>query len=228
MSGFTRGLTGTAETVRADLVVVGAGIAGLTAALHAVASGCRVTLVTKDALEHANTRFAQGGIAGVMFDDDSAMVRVDMSEFMEKHAVARLIGAPPGYVGYEEGGVLTEAVRRRPYQVILFDEIEKAHPDVFNVLLQVMDHGTLTDNNGRKADFRNVIIIMTTNAGAAEMAKPGIGFNSALRTGDDEEAIVVTGHGAPEVEAFCADWASAGGRRRPLCRCAAQLCRTGC
>ena len=107
----------------------------------------------------------------VMLADDQAMVRIDMSEFMEKHSVARLIGAPPGYVGYDEGGVLTEAVRRRPYQVILFDEVEKAHPDVYNILLQVMDHGKLTDHNGRTVYFRNVVLIMTSNAGAAEQAK---------------------------------------------------------
>jgi ATP-dependent Clp protease ATP-binding subunit ClpB len=105
-------------------------------------------------------------LASFLFDDESAMVRIDMSEFMEKHSVARLIGAPPGYVGYEEGGVLTEAVRRRPYQVILFDEIEKAHPDVFNVLLQVLDDGRLTDGQGRTVDFRNTLIIMTSNLGA--------------------------------------------------------------
>jgi ATP-dependent Clp protease ATP-binding subunit ClpB len=105
-------------------------------------------------------------LAGFLFDDDSALIRIDMSEFMEKHSVARLIGAPPGYVGYEEGGVLTEAVRRRPYQVILFDEIEKAHPDVFNVLLQVLDDGRLTDGQGRTVDFRNTLIIMTSNLGS--------------------------------------------------------------
>ena len=105
-------------------------------------------------------------LADFLFDDEHAMVRLDMSEFMEKHSVARLIGAPPGYVGYEEGGVLTEAVRRRPYQVILFDEIEKAHPDVFNVLLQVLDDGRLTDGHGRTVDFRNTLIIMTSNLGA--------------------------------------------------------------
>jgi ATP-dependent Clp protease ATP-binding subunit ClpB len=105
-------------------------------------------------------------LAGFLFDDDAAMVRIDMSEFMEKHSVSRLIGAPPGYVGYDEGGVLTEAVRRRPYQVVLFDEVEKAHPDVFNVLLQVLDEGRLTDSQGRTVDFRNTIIIMTSNLGA--------------------------------------------------------------
>ncbi len=105
-------------------------------------------------------------LAGFLFADDQAMVRIDMSEYMEKHSVARLIGAPPGYVGYEEGGALTEAVRRRPYQVVLFDEIEKAHPDVFNVLLQVLDDGRLTDGQGRTVDFRNTLIIMTSNLGS--------------------------------------------------------------
>ena len=124
-------------------------------------------------------------LAEFLFDDEQAMVRMDMSEYMEKHAVARLIGAPPGYVGYEEGGALTEAVRRRPYQVVLFDEVEKAHPDVFNVLLQVMDHGSLTDNNGRKSDFRNVILVMTTNAGAETMNKATIGFTSKREVGDE-------------------------------------------
>ena len=110
-------------------------------------------------------------LADFLFDDEHAMVRIDMSEFMEKHSVARLIGAPPGYVGYEEGGVLTEAVRRRPYQVVLFDEIEKAHPDVFNVLLQVLDDGRLTDGQGRTVDFRNTLIIMTSNLGAEYLVK---------------------------------------------------------
>ena len=99
------------------------------------------------------------------------LLRFDMSEYMERHAVSRLIGAPPGYVGFEQGGLLTEAISKNPYSVLLLDEIEKAHPDIFNILLQVMDHGTLTDNNGRKADFRNVVIVMTTNAGAAELSK---------------------------------------------------------
>jgi ATP-dependent Clp protease ATP-binding subunit ClpB len=106
-------------------------------------------------------------LAEFLFDDDQAMVRIDMSEYMEKHAVARLIGAPPGYVGYDEGGQLTEAIRRRPYAVILFDEIEKAHPDVFNVLLQIMDDGRLTDSKGRTVDFKNTVLIMTSNLGAA-------------------------------------------------------------
>jgi len=114
-------------------------------------------------------------LASFLFDDESAMVRIDMSEFMEKHSVARLIGAPPGYVGYEEGGALTEAVRRRPYQVVLFDEIEKAHPDVFNVLLQVLDDGRLTDGQGRTVDFRNTLIIMTSNLGAEYLVNLGEG-----------------------------------------------------
>ncbi len=109
-------------------------------------------------------------IAEFLFDDDTAMVRIDMSEYMEKHSVSRLIGAPPGYVGYDEGGALTEAVRRRPYQVILFDEIEKAHPDVFNVLLQVLDDGRLTDGQGRTVDFRNTLIILTSNLGSEILA----------------------------------------------------------
>ncbi|MCR4267941.1 ATP-dependent chaperone ClpB [Nitratireductor sp. ZSWI3] len=112
-------------------------------------------------------------LANFLFDDEQAMVRIDMSEFMEKHSVARLIGAPPGYVGYEEGGALTEAVRRRPYQVILFDEIEKAHPDVFNVLLQVLDDGRLTDGQGRTVDFRNTLIVMTSNLGAEYLVSLG-------------------------------------------------------
>jgi ATP-dependent Clp protease ATP-binding subunit ClpA len=113
------------------------------------------------------------------------LIRFDMSEYMERHAVSRLIGAPPGYVGFDQGGLLTEAVTKKPHAVLLLDEIEKAHPDVFNVLLQVMDHGTLTDNNGRKADFRNVIIIMTTNAGAETMNKATIGFTNARESGDE-------------------------------------------
>ena len=117
-------------------------------------------------------------LAQFLFDDEQAMVRIDMSEFMEKHAVARLIGAPPGYVGYEEGGSLTEAVRRRPYQVILFDEVEKAHPDVFNVLLQVLDEGRLTDGQGRVVDFRNTLIILTSNLGGEILAKQEEGHDS--------------------------------------------------
>ncbi|MGV7210659.1 ATP-dependent Clp protease ATP-binding subunit ClpA [Oxalobacteraceae bacterium A2-2] len=113
------------------------------------------------------------------------LIRFDMSEYMERHAVSRLIGAPPGYVGFDQGGLLTEAITKKPHAVLLLDEIEKAHPDIFNILLQVMDHGTLTDNNGRKADFRNVIIIMTTNAGAESLQKASIGFTTAKQAGDE-------------------------------------------
>jgi ATP-dependent Clp protease ATP-binding subunit ClpA len=115
--------------------------------------------------------------------------RFDMSEYMERHAVSRLIGAPPGYVGFDQGGLLTEAITKKPYCVLLLDEIEKAHPDIFNILLQVMDHGTLTDNNGRKADFRNVVIIMTTNAGAADLQKSSMGFTSSKQSGDEMAEI---------------------------------------
>jgi len=117
------------------------------------------------------------------------LIRFDMSEYMERHTVSRLIGAPPGYVGYDQGGLLTEAINKNPYAVLLLDEIEKAHPDVFNLLLQVMDHGTLTDNNGRKADFRNVIIVMTTNAGAEQMNRPSIGFTNQDHATDGMEAL---------------------------------------
>ena len=117
------------------------------------------------------------------------LIRFDMSEYMERHSVSRLIGAPPGYVGFDQGGLLTDAVDQHPHAVLLLDEIEKAHPDLFNVLLQVMDYGKLTDHNGKSIDFRNVILIMTTNAGAAELAKPAIGFESGERIGEDEEAI---------------------------------------
>ena len=117
------------------------------------------------------------------------LVRFDMSEYMERHTVSRLIGAPPGYVGFDQGGLLTEAVTKNPHSVVLLDEIEKAHPDVFNLLLQVMDHGTLTDNNGRKADFRNVILIMTTNAGAEAMSRASIGFSMQDHQSDGIEAI---------------------------------------
>ncbi|MCP3729669.1 ATP-dependent chaperone ClpB [Sphingomonas sp. MG17] len=135
-------------------------------------------------------------LAGFLFDDDAAMVRIDMSEFMEKHSVARLIGAPPGYVGYEEGGVLTEAVRRRPYQVVLFDEVEKAHGDVFNILLQVLDDGRLTDGQGRTVDFTNTIIVLTSNLGSQ--------FLTQLEDGQDVSAVepqvmeIVRGHFRPE------------------------------
>jgi ATP-dependent Clp protease ATP-binding subunit ClpB len=135
-------------------------------------------------------------LAGFLFDDDSAMVRIDMSEFMEKHSVARLIGAPPGYVGYEEGGVLTEAVRRRPYQVVLFDEVEKAHSDVFNVLLQVLDDGRLTDGQGRVVDFANTLIILTSNLGSQHLA--GLGDGEDVASVEPQVMDVVRAHFRPE------------------------------
>lgn len=128
-------------------------------------------------------------LAEFLFDDDSAMVRIDMSEFMEKHSVARLIGAPPGYVGYDEGGVLTEAVRRRPYQVVLFDEVEKAHPDVFNVLLQVLDDGVLTDGQGRTADFKQTLIILTSNLGAQALSQLPDGADPSPARRDVMDAV---------------------------------------
>jgi ATP-dependent Clp protease ATP-binding subunit ClpA len=117
------------------------------------------------------------------------LIRFDMSEYMERHSISRLIGAPPGYVGFDQGGLLTDSIDQHPHCVLLLDEIEKAHPDLFNVLLQVMDHGKLTDHNGKNVDFRNVILIMTTNAGAADLAKEAIGFGRSERTGEDQEAI---------------------------------------
>jgi len=135
-------------------------------------------------------------LAAFLFDDDQAMVRIDMSEFMEKHSVARLIGAPPGYVGYDEGGVLTEAVRRRPYQVVLFDEVEKAHGDVFNVLLQVLDDGHLTDGQGRKVDFSNTLIILTSNLGSQFLSN--LGDDQKVADVEDQVMEVVRGHFRPE------------------------------
>ncbi len=135
-------------------------------------------------------------LARFLFDDPAAMVRLDMSEFMEKHSVSRLIGAPPGYVGYDEGGVLTEAVRRRPYQVILFDEVEKAHADVFNVLLQVLDDGRLTDGQGRTVDFTNTLIVLTSNLGSQYIA----GLRDDQKVADVEEPVMemVRAHFRPE------------------------------
>jgi ATP-dependent Clp protease ATP-binding subunit ClpB len=135
-------------------------------------------------------------LASFLFDDESALVRIDMSEYMEKHSVSRLIGAPPGYVGYDEGGALTEAVRRRPYQVVLFDEIEKAHPDVFNVLLQVLDDGRLTDGQGRTVDFRNVLIVMTSNLGSDFLVNVPEGED--VKTVEKDVMTVVRGHFRPE------------------------------
>ena len=135
-------------------------------------------------------------LAEFLFDDERAMVRIDMSEFMEKHAVSRLIGAPPGYVGYDEGGVLTEAVRRRPYQVVLFDEVEKAHEDVFNILLQVLDDGRLTDGQGRTVDFKNTIIVLTSNLGSDVLAAQPEGAPTVLVQG--QVMAAVRAHFRPE------------------------------
>jgi ATP-dependent Clp protease ATP-binding subunit ClpB len=137
-------------------------------------------------------------LAEFLFDDEQALVRIDMSEYMEKHAVARLIGAPPGYVGYDEGGQLTEAIHRRPYAVILFDEIEKAHPDVFNVLLQVMDDGRLTDSKGRTVDFKNTVLIMTSNLGAAMLAGETIKNEHDLDMARESVMRVLREHFRPE------------------------------
>ena len=128
-------------------------------------------------------------LAEYLFDDEHAMVRIDMSEFMEKHSVARLIGAPPGYVGYDEGGVLTEAVRRRPYQVVLFDEVEKAHPDVFNVLLQVLDDGVLTDGQGHHVDFKQTLIVLTSNLGSQALSQLPEGADAAEAKRDVMDAV---------------------------------------
>jgi ATP-dependent Clp protease ATP-binding subunit ClpB len=135
-------------------------------------------------------------LAEFLFDDPAAMVRIDMSEFMEKHSVARLIGAPPGYVGYEEGGVLTEAVRRRPYQVVLFDEVEKAHGDVFNTLLQVLEDGRLTDGQGRTVDFTNTIIILTSNLGSQYLT--GLVDGQSVADVEPQVMEIVRGHFRPE------------------------------
>jgi ATP-dependent Clp protease ATP-binding subunit ClpA len=127
-------------------------------------------------------------LAEFLFDDERAMVRIDMSEYMEKHSVARMIGAPPGYVGYEEGGQLTEHLRRKPYSVVLFDEIEKAHPDVFNALLQILEDGRLTDGQGRTVSFRNAVVVMTSNVGSGTIRETHIGFSVHARGTNNEEA----------------------------------------
>jgi ATP-dependent Clp protease ATP-binding subunit ClpB len=137
-------------------------------------------------------------LAEFLFDDQNSMVRIDMSEYMEKHAVSRLIGAPPGYVGYEEGGQLTEQVRRRPYAVVLFDEIEKAHPEVFNVLLQMMDDGRLTDGRGRTVDFRNTVIIMTSNIGSAFLQAEDLRSEKEFEEVSKQVLNALHGHFKPE------------------------------
>jgi ATP-dependent Clp protease ATP-binding subunit ClpA len=137
-------------------------------------------------------------LAEFLFDDENALVRIDMSEYMEKFAVSRLVGAPPGYVGYEEGGQLTEAVRRRPYQVVLFDEIEKAHPDVFNVLLQVLDDGRLTDAQGRTVDFKNTVVIMTSNVGSAALVEAADAGDETFDRAAEAVRVQLREHFRPE------------------------------
>jgi len=137
-------------------------------------------------------------LAEFLFDDERAMIRIDMSEYMEKHAVSRLIGAPPGYVGYDEGGQLTEQVRRHPYAVVLFDEIEKAHPDVFNILLQIMDDGRLTDGKGRKVDFKNTVIIMTSNIGSTYLQSDNVRTDAAFEEASKQVLGALHGHFKPE------------------------------
>src|SRR3990170_601521 len=188
--------------------VVGAGVIGQADAVKAVAAAVRRARAGLQDPNRPLGSFLFLGPTGVgkteltkalaeyLFDDSHAMVRIDMSEFQEKHSVARLIGAPPGYVGYEEGGVLTEAVRRRPYQVVLFDEVEKAHGDVFNVLLQVLDDGRLTDGQGRTVDFTNTIIILTSNLGSQYLA--ALGENEDVAKVEPQVMEVVRAHFRPE------------------------------
>src|SRR5271170_1375135 len=183
------------RTLEPDLKRV---VFGQDAAIHALSSAIK--------LARAGLRHAEKPIGSYLFSGPTGVgktevakqlahvmgvefLRFDMSEYMERHTISRLIGAPPGYVGFDQGGLLTDAIDQHPHSVLLLDEIEKAHPDLFNILLQVMDYGKLTDHNGKSVDFRNVILIMTTNAGAAELAKQAIGFGSGIRTGHDEEAI---------------------------------------
>ena len=187
---LTKRVIGQAEAVRAVSTAVRRARAGLQDPHRPIGSFMFLgpTGVGKTELTKA--------LAEYLFDDETAMIRIDMSEYMEKHSVARLIGAPPGYVGYEEGGTLTEAVRRRPYQVVLFDEIEKAHPDVFNVLLQVLDDGRLTDGQGHTVDFRNTLIVMTSNLGSEYLANQPEGQDSdAVR---DQVMAVVRANFRPE------------------------------
>jgi ATP-dependent Clp protease ATP-binding subunit ClpB len=188
--GLSKRVVGQAEAVRAVATAVRRSRAGLQDPNRPMGSFMFLgpTGVGKTELTKALAEF--------LFNDETAMVRLDMSEFMEKHSVSRLIGAPPGYVGYDEGGALTEAVRRRPYQVVLFDEIEKAHPDVFNVLLQVLDDGRLTDGQGRTVDFRNTLIIMTSNIGSEYLVNQPEGVDtSAVR---EQVMALVRAHFRPE------------------------------
>ncbi len=183
------------ETLERDLKTV---VFGQDPAIKALASAIKLSRAGLRAPEKPIGSYLFSGPTGVGKTEVARqlahtlgveLVRFDMSEYMERHSVSRLIGAPPGYVGFDQGGLLTDAIDQQPHAVLLLDEIEKAHPDLFNILLQVMDHGKLTDHNGKSVDFRNVILIMTTNAGAADLAKPAIGFEREERVGDDLEAI---------------------------------------
>jgi len=183
------------ETLERDLQLV---IYGQDPAITSICSAIKLARSGLGHPEHPVGSFLFSGPTGVGKTElgrqlakclGVELLRFDMSEYMEKHTVSRLIGAPPGYVGFDQGGLLTDAILKHPYAVLILDEVEKAHPDIFNILLQVMDHATLTDNNGRKADFRNVIVIMTTNAGAFEMATGAIGFGGAAKPGDGKQAI---------------------------------------
>ena len=179
------------QTIERDLKNV---VFGQEPAIEALASAIKMARAGLGKIDKPIGSFLFSGPTGVgktevakqlAFIMGIELIRFDMSEYMERHAVSRLIGAPPGYVGFDQGGLLTEAITKKPHAVLLLDEIEKAHPDIFNILLQVMDHGTLTDNNGRKADFRNVIIVMTTNAGAESLQKRSIGFTDGKQAGDE-------------------------------------------
>ncbi len=183
------------QTIERDLKNV---VFGQDPAIEALASAIKMARAGLGKMDKPIGSFLFSGPTGVgktevakqlAFILGIELIRFDMSEYMERHAVSRLIGAPPGYVGFDQGGLLTEAITKKPHAVLLLDEIEKAHPDIFNILLQVMDHGTLTDNNGRKADFRNVIIVMTTNAGAESLQKRSMGFTSKKESGDEIEDI---------------------------------------
>lgn len=192
---ITRDDRDTLRTLERDLKLV---IFGQDEAVSSLSSAIKMSRSGLDSADRPIGSFLFSGPTGVGKTEVTRqlslhlgveLVRFDMSEYMERHTVSRLIGAPPGYVGYDQGGLLTEAVNKEPHSVVLLDEIEKAHPDIFNLLLQVMDHGTLTDNNGRQADFRNVILVMTTNAGAEEMDRRSIGFNPTDNSTDSLEAI---------------------------------------
>jgi ATP-dependent Clp protease ATP-binding subunit ClpA len=183
------------ETLERDLKMV---VFGQDSAIEALASSIKLSRAGLREPEKPIGSYLFSGPTGVGKTEVARqlaltlgieLVRFDMSEYMERHSVSRLIGAPPGYVGFDQGGMMTDAIDQNPHSVLLLDEIEKAHPDVFNILLQIMDYGKLTDHNGKTVDFRNVALIMTTNAGAADLAKPAMGFARGVRVGEDQEAI---------------------------------------